>query len=99
MYGSGLLKLLAVPITEPAGPLKVLCSPVLKRRGFVMSRRPPSTYLTADELKQIAAIKFNEAATAEPGAQQKKLLLSAHGYQNLAEMKRYLGSKELEPPK
>jgi hypothetical protein len=64
-----------------------------------MSRRPPSTYLTADELKQIAAIKFTEAASAEPGADQQKLLMSAHRYKNLAEMKRYLGSKELEPPK
>ena len=64
-----------------------------------MSRRPPSTYLTAKELKQIAAIKFEEAATAEQGARQKKVLLSAHAFQNLAEMKRYLGSKELEPPK
>jgi hypothetical protein len=64
-----------------------------------MSRRPPSTYLTAEELKQIADIKFKEAASAEPGAKQQKLLKSAHGFQNLSEMKRYLGSKELEPPK
>jgi hypothetical protein len=62
-----------------------------------MSRRPPSTYLTADELKQIAAIKFK--ASAEPGADQQTLLQSAHGYQNLADIKRYIGSKELEPPK
>jgi hypothetical protein len=64
-----------------------------------MSRRPPSTYLTAEELKEIAAIKFKEAASAEPGTEQQNLLKSAHGYQNLSEMKRYLGSKELEPPK
>jgi hypothetical protein len=64
-----------------------------------MSRRPLSTYLTAEELKQIAAIKFKEAAAAEPGADQQKILKSAYGYQNLSEMKRYLGSKELEPPK
>ena len=63
-----------------------------------MPRRSPSTYLTADELKQIAAIKFNEAASIEPGAERQEILKSAHGYQNLAEMKRYLGSKELEPP-
>ena len=64
-----------------------------------MPRRPPSTYLTAEELKQIAAIKFDEAALTEPGAEKQEILKSAHGYQNLAEMKRYLGSKELEPPK
>jgi len=64
-----------------------------------MSRRPTSTYLTADELKQIAAIKFNEAESAAPGPEQQKILVSARGYQNLAEMKRYLASKELESPK
>jgi len=64
-----------------------------------MSRRPPSTYLTTDELKQIAAIQFKEAASAHPGADQQRLLKSAHGNENLAEMKRYLGSKELEEPK
>ena len=64
-----------------------------------MSRRPPSTYLTAEELKQIAAIKFDEAALTEPGKEKQEILKSAYGYQNLAEMKRYLGSKELEPPK
>jgi hypothetical protein len=50
-----------------------------------MSRRPPSTYLTADELKEIAAIMFKEAASAEPGTEQQKLLKSAHGYQNLSD--------------
>jgi hypothetical protein len=69
------------------------------RGGFVMSRRPPSTCLTADELKQIAAIKFNEAASASPGPEQQKILRSAQGYENLAEMKRYLACKELQPPK
>ena len=57
-----------------------------------MSRRPPSTYLTADELKQIAAIKYSEAVTTSPGPEQ-QILVSAHRYQNLAEV------KELEPPK
>jgi hypothetical protein len=64
-----------------------------------MSQRTPSTYLTADELHQIASIKFEEAASATPGAEKQKLLMSAQGFKNLAEMKRYLGSKELEPPK
>jgi hypothetical protein len=64
-----------------------------------MSRRPPSTCLTADELKQIAAIKFGEAVSAAPGPEQQRILVSAHRYQKPAEMKRYLASKELEPPK
>jgi hypothetical protein len=63
-----------------------------------MSRRPTSTYLTVEELNQIAAIKFNEAELAT-GPEQQKILVSARGYQNLAEMKQYLASKELEPPK
>ena len=63
-----------------------------------MKRRVPSTYLTADELKQIADIKFKEAASAEAGSEKQELLKSAHGFQNLSEMKRDLGSRELEPP-
>jgi hypothetical protein len=34
---------------------------ILRRKGgSQMFRQPPSTYLTADELEQIRAIKFNE---------------------------------------
>jgi hypothetical protein len=58
-----------------------------------MSRRTPSTYLTADELHQIASIKFEEAASATPGAEKRKQLTSAQGSENVAEMKRYLGSR------
>jgi hypothetical protein len=53
-----------------------------------MSRRPPMTYLTADELKQIAAIKFGEAASTAPEADQQQDLKSAQ--KNLA--------KTPEPP-
>jgi hypothetical protein len=42
---------------------------------------------------QIAAIKFSEAVPAAPGPEQQKILVTAHRYQNLAEV------KELEPPK
>jgi hypothetical protein len=60
-----------------------------------MSPRPPTTYLTADELKQIAAIKFVEAMTAPVTAH----LQTAKCHQGFGEMKGYLASKELEPPK
>jgi hypothetical protein len=80
-------------------PERRICVFVLPQKGDRMSRRPPSTYLTADELQQIAAIKFSEATSTTPGADQQKVLKCEHGYQNLAEMKRYLASKELEPPK
>jgi hypothetical protein len=53
-----------------------------------MSNRPAS-YLTADELKLIKAIDFNQVASGTPGPQQR----------NTAEIKRYLESKELEPPR
>jgi hypothetical protein len=61
-----------------------------------MSRRPPSTHLTADVLKQIAAIKFNETAPITTGPDEMK---SANRHQNFGEMKGYLPSKKLEPPK
>ena len=61
-----------------------------------MSRRPPSTYLTADELKQIAASKFNQAVPATPAQDPAK---SVNRHQNFGEMKGYLASKEPEPPK
>jgi hypothetical protein len=62
-----------------------------------MSRRPTSTYLAADELKQIAAIKFNEAHPRR--RQSSKKFWCPHAGIRISEMKRYLASKELEPPK
>jgi hypothetical protein len=56
-----------------------------------MSHRPshrPATYLTADELKLIKAIEFNQVASGTSGPRERKI----------AEIKRYLESKELEPP-
>jgi hypothetical protein len=67
-------------------------------KEIAMSRRPQSTYLTAEELKQIAAVKFDEAAAVAPGFERQKILMSARAYRTLSEMKRYLASKELEPP-
>jgi hypothetical protein len=61
-----------------------------------MPRRPPSTHLTAHERKQLEAISFNEAAPTTPGPD---LLKSVDLHQNLREVKGYLASKELEPPK
>jgi hypothetical protein len=47
-------------------------------------------------MKQIAAMKFNETAPIKTGPDEVK---SAHRHQNFDEMKSYLASKELEPPK
>jgi hypothetical protein len=81
---------LIVPVPEPlVSDLRF----ILRHKGETqMFRRPPSTYLTADELKQTAAIKFNESV---PEPELQKILRSNHP-QNF---KGYLASKELEPPK
>jgi hypothetical protein len=49
----------------------------------------PVSYLTADELKLIAAIEFVGVTSGTPGRNERKI----------AEMKRYLEAKELEPPR
>jgi hypothetical protein len=58
----------------------------------------PTTYLTVDELQQIAAAKFEEAASLPDGPQRQEILKSAYGFQTLAEMKGWLSS-ELQSPK
>ena len=60
--------------------------------------RNPTTYLTADELKQIAAERFAEAAALPAGPEQQDVLKKACSYQSLAEMKEWLSS-ELRPPR
>ena len=60
-----------------------------------MSRRPPSTYLSAVELEQIRAIEFNRPVSSGPGPDQR----SASRHQNFGEMEGYLVSKEPEAPK
>jgi hypothetical protein len=64
-----------------------------------MSRRPPSTYHTADELKQITANKFNEGSPSTPGPDPQGILSPANRPQNFGKIEGYLASKELEPPK
>ena len=48
----------------------------------------PTTYLTKEELQEIAAAKFEEAATHPPGHQKEEILRSAENFRRLAEMKR-----------
>jgi hypothetical protein len=63
-----------------------------------MASFKPTTYLTNEELQQIAKAKFEEAAGLPIGPQRQKLLNSAHGFRSLAEMRGWL-SGELQPPK
>jgi hypothetical protein len=58
----------------------------------------PTTYLTIEELEQIAAAKFEKAASLADGPQKQEIMKSAYGYRSLAEMKGWLSS-ELQPPK
>jgi hypothetical protein len=58
----------------------------------------PTTYLTTEELQQIAAAKFEEAAALPDGPQREAVLRSAQTYYNQVRMKGWLSS-ELQPPK
>jgi hypothetical protein len=57
----------------------------------------PTTYLTIEELQEMAAAKFEEAAALLPGPEQQEILKKAYGYRSLAEMKAWLSS-DLRPP-
>ena len=54
--------------------------------------------MTTDELRQIAAEKFEEAATLPPGPGQQNALILATGFRQAAEIRGWLSS-ELRPPK
>jgi hypothetical protein len=54
--------------------------------------------MTIEELQQIAAAKFEEAAALPAGPQRETVLRSAQTYFNQAQMKGWLSS-ELQSPK
>ena len=56
----------------------------------------PTTYLTIDELQEMAAAKFEEAAALVPGPEQQKILKKAYGYLSRADMKALL-VRDLRP--
>ena len=60
--------------------------------------RNPTTYLTTDELKQIAAERFAEAAALPAGPEKQDILKEGCAYQSLADIKKWLSS-ELRPPR
>jgi hypothetical protein len=57
----------------------------------------PTTYLTVEELQEMAAAKFEEAAALLPGPERQEILKKAYSYRSLAEMKAWLSS-DLRPP-
>ena len=62
------------------------------------TERSPTTYLTLEELRQIAASKLKEAAALPPSYQKEELLRSAENFRSLAEIKGWLSSG-LQSPK
>jgi hypothetical protein len=62
------------------------------------SERSPTTYLTIEELTEIAAQKLEAAAALAPGFQKEELVKSAENFRNLAEIKGWLSS-DLKPLK
>jgi hypothetical protein len=62
------------------------------------NERSPTTYLTIEELTQIAAEKLEQAAALAPSYQKEELLRSAENFRSLAEIKGWLHS-DLQPPK
>ena len=58
----------------------------------------PTTYLTIEEIQQIASPKFEEAAALPDGPQRQQLLKSAYSFRSLAEVKGWLSS-DLQSPR
>jgi len=58
--------------------------------------RSPTTYLTLEEIRQIAASKLEEAVALPPSFQKEELLRSAENFRSLAEFK---GGYAARPPK
>jgi hypothetical protein len=57
----------------------------------------PTTYLTIEELHEMAAAKFEEAAALSPGPEQQEILKKAYAYKSRADMKAWLSS-DVRPP-
>ncbi|WP_041801457.1 hypothetical protein [Rhodopseudomonas palustris] len=62
-------------------------------------KRIRTTYLSSDELHKVAAEKLQEAAVLPEGPPRHEMLRAAQTLSNLADMKRWLSSKELQPPR
>jgi hypothetical protein len=74
------------------------CIPSAGERSSTMGRASrPTTYLTVEELHEMAAAKFEEAAALSPGPEQQEILKKAYGFKSLADMKTWLCT-ELRPP-
>ena len=57
----------------------------------------PTTYLTGEDLCQIAAIKFEEAAATPEGPARQQILNSAYNFRDLAKLKGWPPT-DVKPP-
>lgn len=57
----------------------------------------PTTYLTGEDLYQIAAIKFEEAAATPEGPARQQILNSAYNFRDLAKLKGWPPT-DVKPP-
>jgi hypothetical protein len=62
------------------------------------NQRSPTTYLTIEEMREIATAKLEEASALPAGFEKEKLLRSAENFGSLAKIKGWLSS-ELQPPR
>ena len=60
--------------------------------------QPMTKPMTSEELRQIAAEKFEEARALPPGPDQQKVFIAATGYRHAADVRGWLSS-ELRTPK
>jgi hypothetical protein len=63
-----------------------------------MKTVPKPTYLTIEELRQVAAAKFEEAEALPEGPKKHQILKQAYSYRTMAEMRGWLAS-DLKRPK
>ncbi len=59
----------------------------------------PTTDLSSDEIRRIAAHKLEEAEAMPEGPLRQEALRAAHSLSDLADMKRWLASTELQAPR
>jgi hypothetical protein len=90
-------KILVSSATDTGWRATKMHPPAAERSSIMGRASRPTTYLTIEELHEMAAAKFEEAAALSPGPEQQEILKKAYGYKSLADMKSWL-STELRPP-
>lgn len=58
-----------------------------------MAEKNEQPNLTAEECLELATAMFEDGAALPPGPKKEEILKLAHGYRNLAELKKWLSGK------